>query len=529
MAEYIDHAQSRHPLLLKQRFLQAPTVANSGKHSRLTYGESLDLYSAYGKNLGGHPISRITETWSAKLFYGVGSVAYGVKDNAFQVYLLYYYTLIQEMSAALVATALLIAVMIDSITDPLVGQFSDNLRTRIGRRHPLMFAAAIPVALSFFFLWSPPEGLSESGLFWYLLLFASLTRIFITFYEIPGTALVTELTQDYDQRVSFGSVRYFFGWIGGAGISMFALATFFADSAAFPNGLLNPDAYISYALLGAGLMFATTLISAGGTLKYVPHLVQDMSEKIDGLAAMLKNLWSVVTDSVFAPLFGAAMLTAMGLGVTVSTSLFFYTYFWDFSTAQMVTLGLSVLIGAGLAPVLAPIVTKGKQDKRSAAIRLALGVTLLGPLPVALRLLGLMPENGSDILLPILFVTITTVIAMGVTAEILIHAMVADVVEDNELRTGRRSAGVFFAARTFAAKSTNGLGVLVGALIIGAAGLEKGMSPELATPDMVATLGYLYVPVLAVIYGLAAFLIIRFKITRARHEDNLAALNASED
>lgn len=433
------------------------------------------------------------------------------------------------MSATLVATALLVAVVIDSITDPLVGQFSDNLRTRMGRRHPLMFAASVPVAISFFFLWSPPTGLSETGLFWYLLLFASMTRIFITFYEIPSTALVSELSQDYDQRIHFGSVRYFFAWIGGGGISIFALATFFADSDTFPNGLMNPDAYISYALLGAGLMFASTIISTGGTLRYVPHLVPDPSEKITSISAILKNLWAVLTDRVFAPLFGTAVLFAMGLGIAVSTSLFFYTYFWGFTTAQMAILGLSVLVGAGLAPLIAPLAARGGLDKRSAAIRLGIIAAVLVPLPAALRLLGLMPENGSGILLPIIFMQIVATIGLGVAAEILIYAMVADVVEDNERRTGRRSAGVFFAARTFASKSTNGLGVLIGGIIVGIAGLEKGMSPELATPEMVATMGIIYVPVIAAVYASAVYLLTRFKITRARHEDNLAALNASED
>lgn len=74
-----------------------------------------------------------------------------------------------------------------------------------------------------------------------------------------------------------------------------------------------------------------------------------------------------------------------------------------------------------------------------------------------------------------------------------------------------------------------GLGVLVGALIIGATGLEKGMRPELTTPDMVATLGILFVPIMEGIYSLAVFLLIRFKITRAKHEDNLAALKAAND
>lgn len=473
-------------------------------------------------------MARVTETWTAKLFYGFGTVAYGVKDNAFQVFLLYYYTLIQGLPAVTVGTALLIAVLIDAVTDPLVGQFSDNLRTRFGRRHPLMFAAALPVSVSFYFLWVPPAGLSENDLFWYLLMCASLTRIFTTFYEIPSSSMNAELTQDYHQRVQFASFRYFFAWFGGAGISIYALATYFRDSSAFPNGLENPAGYESYALLGAILMFTSMLVSAGGTVRYVPHLITDASEKLQGFGALMQNLVNVVADRVFAPLFGTAVMFSMGLGVSISLNLFFHTYFWNFSSQEMVTLGLAVLVGALLAPLLAPFATRGELDKRRAAIRLGLIAALLIPMPVLLRLLGLFPENGDPMLLPLIFAQLVTVIGLGVAAEILITAMVADVVEDNERRTGRKSAGVFFAARAFATKSTNGLGVFVGSTIVAAAGLEKGMSRDAATPEMVATLGQLYVPVIASIYLVAVLMLTQFKVTRERHEENLAALE-SED
>lgn len=469
-------------------------------------------------------MTRVTETWSAKLFYGFGTVAYGVKDNAFQVFLLYYYTLIHQMSAVTVGTALLMAVLIDAVTDPLVGQFSDNLRTKFGRRHPLMFAAAIPVSITFYLLWVPPDELTQSQMFWYLLVCASLTRLFITFYEIPSTSLVTEMTQDYDQRIRFASVRYFFGWIGGGGLSMFAFAVFFAATETFPNGLMNPSGYEDYALLGATLILLSILVSAGGTFRYIPHLVEDRSPKIYGLGPLLKNLFHALTDRIFAPLFLNAVIGAMGLGISISLNLFFNTFFWGFSSTQLVTLGLAVLMGAGLAPLIAPFVTSCKLGKRRAAIRLSVCAVVLIPMPVMLRLTGLFPENGSDLLLPIIFLHQMTIIGLGVGAEILVSAMVADVVEDNERRTGRRSAGVFFAARMFASKSTNGLGVFVGGLIVAAAGLEKGMSPEAATPDMIAMLGYYYVPVIIGVYATSVYLLTRFKITRARHEENLAAL-----
>ena len=74
--------------------------------------------------------------------------------------------------------------MLDAISDPIVGYWSDNFRSRWGRRHPFMYASAIPITVSYFLLWSPPIGWSNDALFWYVLTLAILTRTFLTFFEL---------------------------------------------------------------------------------------------------------------------------------------------------------------------------------------------------------------------------------------------------------------------------------------------------------------------------------------------------------
>ena len=100
----------------------------------------------------------------------------------------------------------------DAISDPLVGYFSDNTRTKWGRRHPYIYLSALPVCVSFFVLWIPPLDLSQSELFMYLLFVGIFIRTAITFYEIPSTALGPELSKDYVERSSLLSYRYWFGW-----------------------------------------------------------------------------------------------------------------------------------------------------------------------------------------------------------------------------------------------------------------------------------------------------------------------------
>src|ERR1700761_4718045 len=89
-----------------------------------------------------------------KLFYGFGSVAFGVKDNGFQTILLLFYNQVMHLPAQTVGNILLAAMGLDALLDPVIGQFSDNLRPRWGRRHPILYLSALPVALSYLLLWN---------------------------------------------------------------------------------------------------------------------------------------------------------------------------------------------------------------------------------------------------------------------------------------------------------------------------------------------------------------------------------------
>ncbi|MDQ2762032.1 MAG: MFS transporter, partial [Pseudomonadota bacterium] len=102
---------------------------------------------------------------STKLFYGFGSVAFGVKDNGFSYLLLIFYNQVVGLSAPLVGAAIMVAMVFDALLDPIVGQVSDNWRSRWGRRHPFMYASALPVAISYLALWNPPHW-SPAHLFW---------------------------------------------------------------------------------------------------------------------------------------------------------------------------------------------------------------------------------------------------------------------------------------------------------------------------------------------------------------------------
>ena len=153
--------------------------------------------------------------FKTKFFYGFGSISFGIKNNGFSYFVLFVYSSVLGLPAWMAGLALNLVLIADAITDPLVGYFSDRTRSRWGRRHPFMYAAALPVAITYYFLWTPPESLTDWELFSYLLFCAIIIRVFITFYEVPSVSLGPELTDNYVERTSLMSFRYFFGWFGG--------------------------------------------------------------------------------------------------------------------------------------------------------------------------------------------------------------------------------------------------------------------------------------------------------------------------
>ena len=117
---------------------------------------------------------------------------FAVKDAAFVNFVVFYYTQVHGLSGTLSGLAMFIALSWDAVSDPVVGSWSDNFRSRWGRRHPLLLAGGIPTALLFLALFAPPEQFGEVGIFAWLLGVSILLRTFLTIYFIPYSAMGAE-------------------------------------------------------------------------------------------------------------------------------------------------------------------------------------------------------------------------------------------------------------------------------------------------------------------------------------------------
>lgn len=461
---------------------------------------------------------------STKLAYGFGSVAFGVKDNGFNYFLLLFYSQVIGLDARLVGLAITIALIADALSDPLVGYWSDNLRSRWGRRHPFMYAAAIPVAATFFLLWNPPAGLSQQGLFWFLLITAILIRTFITFYETPSSALAPDMTGDYDQRSSLISYRFYFGWTGG---NMMTVMSFFLLFPAFateliPDGRFNRDAYQIYGIIGSAAIFIAIMVSALGTHSQIPNLKPPPARRQMSIGRIFREMFETLSDRDFFKLFISAIFGAVATGLAAGLSWYFSFFFWEFDSIQTGFITLGTFVAAIIALILAPIVTR-KMDKKRGAMIIGVIAFAGAPLPIVLRLFGLLPENGTPFVF--WFVLICNVVDLGliICFQILVASMGADLVEQSELKTGRRSEGVFTSAMTFIRKCVQGLGLMTASFILALAGVGTGETTQISA-EALWRMGAFYVPTILGLWFCMLLAIATYKLNRRTHDDNLRKL-----
>lgn len=466
-----------------------------------------------------------TPSLATRIAYGIGAGAYGIKDGGFSYFLLIFYSQVIGVDARLVGLAITIALLIDAVADPVIGYWSDNLRSRWGRRHPFLYASALPTAGLYFLIWDPPSGWSQMALFWYLLGLATLIRISISFYEIPSTALGPELARSYDERSALFGWRLFFAWVIGSIMTVANFSFIFPAFAtpAIPNGQFNRDAYQLYGMIASVLIFVAIMVSAIGTHGHIKHLRAAPPTRALSLKAIFAEIFETLANREFAALFAAAIFGALATGISASLSFYFSAYFWGFSPQQIGLITTTVFVSAAIGGGLAPLVTR-TLGKQRGAVMIGLLAGLVLPAPIVLRLLGLLPPNGDPAIFWIVLLVTLIDVGLIICFQALTASMLADLVERAELKTGRRSEGIFFAANTFIRKAVQGLGVMAASFVLTLAQFPKGASPAQVGPESLWQLGATYVPAIWLVWALMIFAVSRYRLSRSDHEANLQAL-----
>ncbi|HVI32122.1 MFS transporter [Phenylobacterium sp.] len=457
-----------------------------------------------------------------KLLYAVGAAATNLKLRALSTFLVIFYNQVVGLPPETVGAILMAALVVDAVLDPIVGQISDNFRSRWGRRHPFMLASALPYAASFYLLWNPPVGWSDGALAAYLAVCVISVRVFDTFFELPHQALAPELARDYDERTILLSMRHFFMVAGGLGMTILAYQVFLKERPDGTGGVLARDGYFAYSLTGAIIIFTTILVSTLGTAKHIPHLHQAPARQIT-IPAMLREVAATLNNRAFIVTTVAAMLIAIAVGARNGLEIYFGLYFWELRQSQLATLATFSVIGGFMGVFLAPIVGR-YLGKKWGVITVFATAVLVHITPVSLRLLGLAPENGSPELLVLLYGEEIINATLAAATGVLLFSIIADVVEDAEVKTGRRSEGLLLSAQNLFRKVISGMGVFIATGVLAFVDFPEKAERSQIAPETLRSLGLAYIPTLVGLYGLAILCLLAFNITRKMHEENLRRL-----
>lgn len=457
--------------------------------------------------------------------FGSGEIAGAFKNVAWSVLLLFYYQQIVGVEAALVGLAIGIAILVDGITDPLIGALSDRVESRWGRRHPMLLFSTIPLFISFVLLFHPPNGISDLGGFIWLTFFGVLVRVSFTFYNIPHLSLGAEMANGYHQRSTLFGYSSFFSAMSVAIAYGLITGYYFPTTEKFDPGFLDAAGYTRMSLVFALVMFSAILLCVVGTWNQIPHLRDSSPREPLSLFGLLKEMKDVLSSKSFRALFFGALLSAVITGIESSFIPFMGIHFWGFRTEQLVYLAFLGLFLYPISFALIPLLTKWLEKKYVVIVALGSWV-IAANVPICLRLLEVswFPGNDSSW---ILWIFLGSAAAGGLASPIIaatVNSMLADLTDEHELATGVRREGVIYAFRAFSIKASGAIGVVLGGFMLSLIDFPTGAVRGGVLPETVWNLGFVAGPATSVFSLLALVFYDRYNVNFQRHQEITTAL-----
>lgn len=463
---------------------------------------------------------------TTKFAYGIGQIAEGIQSRGFDYFAFFYFTQVLGLAGSLAGLAVAIALIFDAVTDPVAGHLSDNWRSRRGRRHPFMYASAVPLGVFWCLLYFPPTGLGQTGLFLWFLGFAVLVRAAMTLYHVPHMALGAELSDDYVERTSVVQWRTFSAMVGALGVIGFGIYFFFPETAEYGNGLLNPAGYSSFAFFSAAIMTLTIWYSAWGTRKQIPHLPKPPDDPQPfSLRATFREFRLAWQNPSFRSLFVGFSLFAISISIGTTLGTHLNVFFWGFTTGQIALLIAPTAVGFVIG-VIASRALHRRFDKKPTLIASSLASAAVANTAILLRLVDALPANGEAWLLEIVFgVAFTVGVAAGI-GYTSAGSMMADVAHDQFIRTGRNQQGILFSAVSFSGKLGSAGGHFLAGVGIDLIAFPLKADPVDVAPGLIVRLGVLSLVAAPLAFtGVLAYT--RYRISRVSYETSMRALAES--
>ncbi len=420
------------------------------------------------------------------LNYGLPAFGLSIMFLAQTVYLPKFYTDSLMLKAHIFGFAFLVGKIWDAVTDPFVGYISDGTRSRWGRRRPYFLISALPLAIIFFFIWSP-QASSTTGLFLHLLILYIMFYTFWTVFSVPYYSLGAELSMNYHERTRLFGARQILGLAGAV------VGTILFDYIRFTDDIRK-----GYSLMAGAVGLLTMvliLIMFRGVRENPEFQTREPIRFFEGLKTIFRNRAFLILLIVFLLLVvGGAFLYPLT------------RYIDDYVVVnrRMTSYVILCYIGGAAASVYLWV---------KLAQRIGKNKTLTISMLIASVAYFLAFTYHQDTWLR--WLILATIAGTGFGCAMTIApSIAADVIDLDEFETGRRREGAFFGMMTFVEKSMVGLAIPIGMIGLHVIGYVPNVEQ---TPQVILGMKLLYCILPGVCHVAAAIIFQKFPITPEVH------------
>jgi GPH family glycoside/pentoside/hexuronide:cation symporter len=439
-----------------------------------------------------------------KLLFSTGDLSTSIPLAILMFFQLYFLTDVAGLRPSYAGWAIAVSRLWDAVNDPLIGLLSDRLRTRWGRRRVLLLFGSVPLGITFMLMWIVP-ALDQ---FWLAVYYAIAFILFDTAFTIVHVgynALTPEMTSDYDERSSLNGYRMVFSIAGTLGAIILATVL----------GWYITDTRMLYLCLGIGL----------GLISMIPPLVvfsitrERPADELPESLPFGQALKQTLGNYPFRMVMGLYLLSWTTASILAAVLIYFSNYYLRVPEQA----NYFVLTAQGSAILFIPLVVilSRRLDKRRAFI--------IGSLTWMLVLLGISALQADQVGLAYVLAALA---GFGIaTAYVVPWSMVPDVVEYDEVRSGQRREGSYYAFASFFQKLATGVALWAMAQALALTGYitpDPGASLPVQPEAAVNAIRIFTGPIPALLLLLAIFFAWKYPITRETHQSTLRELAERE-
>jgi GPH family glycoside/pentoside/hexuronide:cation symporter len=441
------------------------------------------------------PIAADSLTTRKKLLYSTGDLSTSIPLAILMFFQMYFLTDVAGLPPENAGWAVGVGRVWDAVNDPLFGLLSDRIRSRWGRRRVLLLFGAVPLGLAFALMWLVPSLGTFSLTVYFALTFILFDTSF-TMVHVGYNALTPELTSDYDERSSLNGYRMVFSIAGTLGAIILATVL----------GWMIDDKRVLFAIVGIGL----------GLVSIIPPLVvfrvtkEKPSEAHPSPLPMREAMMVTLTNRPFWLVMGLYLLSWTTASILAAVLVYFANYYLD--VPDQANYFVLIAMGSAIAFIPLWVWVARRLDKRRAFI--------LGSASWIVVLLGISGIGADQVGLAYVLAALA---GSGIaTAYVIPWAMVPDIIEYDQVRTGQRREGSYYAFASFFQKLATGLALWAMGLALASSGyITPDLDPDAPLPmqpsEAVDAIRAFMGPIPVVLLVLAILFAWRYPITRESH------------